>query len=666
MPVRILFVSFLLSTSAWATSGFGWNPCNPIPNKASCTIPNQNGSHVVLIHGSRLNAQSETYSSTHGESPTVLNTVTWTGSGGPYAEDIVCFPTGTNVGSETYSMSPDNGTNDFLFAIEITLNTYASCAAAFDNGGTGSGIGSASSASGGTLATSAASSTVSGDLMFVGANAFGTVTPGSGAINVPFTAKSAGASTWFSFVLGGAGSYTGSNGGVVTGPQAILMVLIKPGTGETYPQIRNWTASQSMSSGTGGTLNLPQGIQSNDYILCAAAPETRPAYATSGFSALSGWTNLLANGGFGVWGQVWSSGTATPTITAAQNNGFYEGMCVAYGGVNTSTPVDMVNDFWCQSLNSQDCPNLQVPPVFPTWTTDMLVAFDAQTSNASDAPVPPANMNNRFSQTGSGPWIAGADVNLTSASPTATSTYVFTHLNPGATNGRHSAGILLMPASGGSSATRQTQPTEEANSIFNGGGNCSTTTLYPVVGDVVVCEFFGTGGTCTSIASGYTAVYNTNDMLLATHTWLNTDTTGSVGGFGCPGGQANSYIIHNALSPATSPQVFASGTTTHASTTSDASPSIATITNSFLLVQYSAGNSGTAINGTFTMPGGLFTDSTWTASSQITTGAAELQAPANPSTSFTATNSVSGTQNSGAVDFCIVCSTGGYSVGSVF
>ena len=151
-------------------------------------------------------------------------------------------------------------------------------------------------------------------------------------------------------------------------------------------------------------------------------------------------------------------------------------------------------------------------------------------------------------------------------------------------------------------------------------------------------------------------MYNTNDMALFKHTWTISDSPANLGTFGCPGGQANAYVIHNAVNQSTSPQVFSSATNTHSSTTSDASPSIATITNSLLMVQYSAGNAGSAINGVFTMPGSLFTDSQWTASSQTTTGASSLQAPANPSTSFTATNSVSGTQNSGAVDFCIVCS----------
>ena len=670
----LLIVSVLLlcGSTSWAYPGF--NACPAQTGNAStlsCTLNNVGANHIVIFAVNIVSGTATISDTAFSLTPTV-----WVGptlwhffAGDMTGGEIGCLYTGSNSGPDTFkAVFSASNNQDYFQVLEETDGTFTSCAAALDSGGTGSGIGSAGKTACGSVTTctsSAASSTVSGDTLFeqCGNDNSGTSLAQQSGFPLPIGLlyHLANTSQLVAYnTLGSAGSQTASCTSSGSQNMFVNMVLIRPATAANGVYIRNWTANQNMASGTGGTINLPAGINFNDYVICAASPETRPSYSTSGFSALSGWTTLLANGGVGAWGQVWSSGTATPTITAQQNNGFYEGMCSAYGGVNTSTPVDMVNDFWCTTPTSGiDCANLQVPPVFPTNTADMLVAFNAETTNATDIPIVPSNMNNRFTNaSGNGPFIAGADINLTSAAATLSSTYVFTHFNPGTTNGRHSVAILLLPSSGGSSATRQTQPTVEGINMFVGGNGASTTNLYPVVGDVIFVDGYGTG-TCSG-AAGWTQVYNANDIGAWTHKWLNTDTTGSLGSFGCntvgEGTQFNTWVIHNAVNPTTSPQVFSSGTVQHTSTTSDASPSIATITNSLLVVPYSAGNASSAINGTFTMPGGLFTLTQWTASSQTTTGVASLNGPANPSSSFTATNSVSGTQNSGAVDFCIVCS----------
>ncbi len=399
------------------------------------------------------------------------------------------------------------------------------------------------------------------------------------------------------------------------------------------------------------TITLPT-VSNNDYVICAGAsanPATPGTTSLPPFTTPSGWTNLLDTGYLQIIGLLWTTGGASSVTFVTQNGASGGGTlgCISYTGVNASSPIDGVPNLALAGWdNINPTAYILYPSVSPAFTNDLVVSVGAMIAAFGNDPGDPSGFTNRVFRNGGSSSFKMDDKSLGSGSATGNFFSAPDNTNPV----NFGALVLLHAASGGSPATTAVQPTY--GGIQAGCANFNT--MYPATGDLIGVLTFGAGAGTT--ISGFAKVFQTADVGFFTLAWTaGTSTTITLSG---NNSQTNceAVIVRNynpsglTLVP---PTVDASGTTTGSVITSLASASIAANTASdLLLVFWSSGDITVSNGNAWTLDAGLKNILTKSFGPE-TVADGILQAPSNPTGTFTSTIAAAARAGAGAVTFKI-------------
>src|SRR5713101_8118645 len=146
---RLLLLAMLMvGSTAWAAPTFATceseNSGSGVTSN-SCTIGSMGANHIVILFTDHSSAVTQTLSDTNSWFTwTNLVSTSFTDGGISRVLDMWCGYTASHTGSDTFKATYSvSATFSQIQVAEETDVTFTSCAAAFDNTGTGAGIGSA-------------------------------------------------------------------------------------------------------------------------------------------------------------------------------------------------------------------------------------------------------------------------------------------------------------------------------------------------------------------------------------------------------------------------------------------------------------------------------------------------------------------------------------------
>lgn len=407
------------------------------------------------------------------------------------------------------------------------------------------------------------------------------------------------------------------------------------------------------------TQNLCGSTANNDYVLVAVvtsgkATSNAPPYATP-----SGWTSLCNIGIGAVFGKKWLTGDPTSVTMVPQNgaSSWETSVTITYSGVNTTTPVNgtFANCTMTESnvAGGGDLSTYQrAPSVSPTWTTDQLVGFYIDASAGGVTFTLPGALISQINQA-PGPTIRVGDAALSSAAITG---------NLDATCSCHNehfgAQVLLLPASGGASASTAVQPTFGGITGSTSNGSIDWAPIFPQDGDLLMVANLGNNNTNNAGIStgGWTCnlqFHNTLNISVCTKPWHTGDATTATLSNSATNPFNFLILIRNWQYAANSlvPSYDTGNTASEvASGTSINAPSISLASTAELALGLFVGNALT----TWTKPASMLLDESGSVNANAHTAIeASLQGPSNPTGTFTGTSSATTTLDAATVAFKI-------------
>lgn len=438
----------------------------------------------------------------------------------------------------------------------------------------------------------------------------------------------------------------------------------------------NCAANGPNPNGGNVTQNICGGTLDGDYTIIGVVANTPQTSNAAPYQTPATWTSLGWTGGFQIFGRFWHTGDPTSVTLVPQNgtSSWETSAELSYTGVNVSTPVDGTNasTFWADSTLGGTAvigKYARAPAMFPSWTTDFHLSFFFVNTSGGGSYSTPGGWTARITN-GPGPNIYIFEKALASAAKSGPIDSTCCSGNQQPKSG--AASLLLKPASGGASATRVVQPTIAAVTI----GNASTTgsplgfitytglgpSLYPAAGDLLlICP---TNGSSNITASGWSVAFNETNLVCFTSLY-NGSTPTSITLNGTSGGNPNFiYAIRNWQYPITgiSPSVDNYGLAAHvASGTSIATPSVGLRGVNDLGIGMFVASSTT----TWTLDASLDPDE-GCCTSTPPNESGSIQAPTNPSGTYTSTSSGTLALDAGSIFFVIGAGGNQRGRGSVF
>jgi hypothetical protein len=286
------------------------------------------------------------------------------------------------------------------------------------------------------------------------------------------------------------------------------------------------TSTGANPNGTTTSLSLPTGIAVGDVSFIAVVHAS--GVSSDVITQPSGWTALVNGAGCALFYRAYQAGDPTTGITfTSASLGWFSTTCIAYTGLDTSSPVGGSNSCYSYGLpNSGTCIELHAPSLNPAWDASQLlcVYFDAQ--SGGHALTLPSGLTSQ-NVNSAGPNLLLADVALVNGTPTPD--YDSSGALVGST--MHVGVQVELKASGATASTAAAARPSITGLLLRPAANSASIPVDLAAinvqdGDIVAVYIALTAlATVTAAPSGYALTESVAGGLLYTHTWSMGDAT---------------------------------------------------------------------------------------------------------------------------------------------